>query len=513
MNKYSEIVRLADSEPLVITVSALTDFLWPEFVRETKPQVKYFTDRFEIRQLSRFGKELFELFYSGGDVKPLVSLEDAENYFRAKQGGQVVDAPKGFKPENTFWNNVLLDVTNSPVYSAIKENCLGKHFESGNTAVCVLNELSEVLNEMLSEDNSVYQAMTELTQNLEDLRQKFVEAMQAGDTRKAAELRQEGKELGQQIENILDTHHSRFKADIEQCIEKAQEEAQAIQDSLNSLAGDHEGFGVRLDDIKQKKELAKKLSKNKKLMQLAKRLGGMKQAWTKRFRAKKSRSSFSDIVGAKMSDDITKAFPSEIALAATKKGKALFAYKLSQKTILTKDFEAKTHELDQGPVVMYVDISGSMAGDSELWSKAIAYVVAEQCSKDNREIQIHLFDSAVNQSIVLEPRSQSTEELLQFLMEWFSRGGTSFDQVMKHAYGCASIDPKADVLIITDGECQVTDATVRKFNIFKDTNELDVHAFCIGKKSHSLARFCDSVHLVDTEEDAESSELIQNAIS
>jgi uncharacterized protein with von Willebrand factor type A (vWA) domain len=98
-------------------------------------------------------------------------------------------------------------------------------------------------------------------------------------------------------------------------------------------------------------------------------------------------------------------------------------------------------------------------------------------------------------------------------MEWFSRGGTSFDQVMKHAYGCASIDPKADVLIITDGECQVTDATVRKFNIFKDTNELDVHAFCIGKKSHSLAKFCDSVHLVDTEEDAESSELIQNAIS
>jgi hypothetical protein len=291
MNTSSEIVRLADSEPLVITVSALTDFLWPEFVRETKPQVKYFTDRFEIRQLSRFGKELFELFYSGGDVKPLVSLVDTETYFRAKQSGQIVEAPKGFKPENTFWNNVLLDITNSPVYSAIQQNCLGKHFESGNTAVCVLNELSEVLDEMLSEDNSVYQAMTKLTQNLADLRQKFVEAMQAGDTRKAAELRQEGKELGQQIENTLDTHHSRFKADIEQCIEKAQEEAQAIQDSLNSLAGNHEGFGIRLDDIKQKKELAKKLSKNKKLMQLAKRLGGMKQAWTKRFRAKKSRSS------------------------------------------------------------------------------------------------------------------------------------------------------------------------------------------------------------------------------
>ena len=98
-------------------------------------------------------------------------------------------------------------------------------------------------------------------------------------------------------------------------------------------------------------------------------------------------------------------------------------------------------------------------------------------------------------------------------MAWFTRGGTSFDQVMKHAYSRADIDPKADVLIITDGECQVTDATVRKFNLFKDLNNLDVHAFCIGKKSQSLTRFCDSVHLVDICEDAENSDLFQKAIS
>ena len=162
---------------------------------------------------------------------------------------------------------------------------------------------------------------------------------------------------------------------------------------------------------------------------------------------------------------------------------------------------------------MYVDISGSMAGSSELWSKAITYVIAEQCSKDNREIQVHLFDTGINQSIVLEPRSGSSDEVLEFLMAWFTRGGTSFDQVMKHAYSRADIDPKADMLIITDGECQVTDATVRKFNLFKDSNHLDVHAFCIGKKSQSLSRFCDSVHLVDICEDAENSSLFQKAIS
>jgi len=513
MKSTTELLRLAESDPLVLSVSALTDFLWPDFVRETKPQVNYFTDRFEIRQLSRFGKELFEFFYSGGEVTPLVSFDDMENYFRQKQNGERPAMPKGYKPENSLWNNILIDVTSSHVYASIQKNCLGRHFESGNTAVCVLNELSELLEEIMSENNGVHAAMTTMSQDLADIRQEFVEAMKQGDTQKAAELRQKGKELGQAIEDTLNEHHDRYKADIDYSIEKAQQEAQDIQEAMSNLAGDHEGFGVRLDDVKQKQALAQRLRKNKRLVQLAQKLGGLKQSWTKRLRAKNQRSSYSDIVGAKMTDDVTKAFPSEIALAATTKGKALFALKYSQKTILSKDFEAKTKEVDRGPVVMYVDISGSMAGSSELWSKAITYVIAEQCSKDNREIQVHLFDTGINQSIILEPRSGSSEEILQFLMAWFTRGGTSFDQIMKHAYSRADIDPKADMLIITDGECQVTDATVRKFNLFKDSKKLDVHAFCIGKASNSLTKFCDTVHLVDICEDAENSSLFQKAIA
>ncbi len=513
MKSTTELLRLAESDPLVLSVSALTDFLWPDFVRETKPQVNYFTDRFEIRQLSRFGKELFEFFYSGGEVTPLVSFDDMENYFRQKQNGERPAMPKGYKPENSLWNNILIDVTSSHVYASIQKNCLGRHFESGNTAVCVLNELSELLEEIMSENNGVHAAMTTMSQDLADIRQEFVDAMKQGDTQKAAELRQKGKELGQAIEDTLNEHHDRYKADIDYSIEKAQQEAQDIQEAMSNLAGDHEGFGVRLDDVKQKQALAQRLRKNKRLVQLAQKLGGLKQSWTKRLRAKNQRSSYSDIVGAKMTDDVTKAFPSEIALAATTKGKALFALKYSQKTILSKDFEAKTKEVDRGPVVMYVDISGSMAGSSELWSKAITYVIAEQCSKDNREIQVHLFDTGINQSIILEPRSGSSEEILQFLMAWFTRGGTSFDQIMKHAYSRADIDPKADMLIITDGECQVTDATVRKFNLFKDSKKLDVHAFCIGKASNSLTKFCDTVHLVDICEDAENSSLFQKAIA
>tara|TARA_A100001201_G_C3953357_1_gene160376 strand:- start:110 stop:574 length:465 start_codon:yes stop_codon:yes gene_type:complete len=153
-----------------------------------------------------------------------------------------------------------------------------------------------------------------------------------------------------------------------------------------------------------------------------------------------------------------------------------------------------------------------MCGENELWSKAMAYVIAEECYKTKRQVQVHLFDTGIDQSITIEPRQGDAKDLLNFILAWYTRGGTSFDQVMRHACGIAQIDSKADVLIITDGQCQVTDNTVRKFNQFKDNNDIDVHSFCIGKKSASLEMFCDTVQTVDIYEDAESSDLFQKAI-
>ena len=66
-------------------------------------------------------------------------------------------------------------------------------------------------------------------------------------------------------------------------------------------------------------------------MDFARRLGAMKQAWNQRKRAKKHTSTYSDIVGANMSDDVTKAFPAELALAASQKGRSFVCSKTFSK--------------------------------------------------------------------------------------------------------------------------------------------------------------------------------------
>jgi len=118
---HNELVRLADHEPLVLVVSALSDFLWDDFVRDTSPRVNYLMDRYDIRQLSRFGKELFEHLYRGEDVTTLVSLEEAEQYFRAKQNGEDPAFPSGYKPENAFWTGLMNDIVNSPAWSFLEQ--------------------------------------------------------------------------------------------------------------------------------------------------------------------------------------------------------------------------------------------------------------------------------------------------------------------------------------------------------------------------------------------------------
>ncbi len=48
LQKNSEFVRLVNNEPLTLVCSALADFLWEDFVRDTKPNVTYLVNTYNI---------------------------------------------------------------------------------------------------------------------------------------------------------------------------------------------------------------------------------------------------------------------------------------------------------------------------------------------------------------------------------------------------------------------------------------------------------------------------------
>jgi uncharacterized protein with von Willebrand factor type A (vWA) domain len=509
----SEFIRLVNNEPLTLACSALADFLWDDFIRDSRPVVKYLIDQHNIKQLSRFGKEIFDRLYNGDNVKWLVSEDAYEQYFRKVCDGDSTAIPEGYKPENGIWYAIMADLTQAAGWGDLLTRCVGNQFNSGNNAINILNKLSEIIQTAIEEEQFNISLLTAAGQKLQELREQFQKAQQAGDSDKANEARRAGKVLNQAINDAIQEAIERLQPQANQIVDQVIKESDEINDSLSVLHGVEPGAGKRTNDLQSKKELASRLKNNKQLRSLTKKLGALRRVWTQRKRAKKASAAYEAITGATFSNDVTRAFPAELALAGTPQGKALFALKFSQKTILTKDYTAHQHNLGKGPVVMYIDVSGSMSGEPEMWSKAIAFVVAEEALKENRKVLIHLFDTRVDQTVELSPGDKNLHALLDFVGTWTLGGGTSFNAVLSHAIDSGCRDPRADVLMITDGHSDVNDSLRRRINAFKTSTGTQWSTVCINTDIPDVCReFSDDVYSVNVYNTENTVDAIQKCL-
>lgn len=510
---HTEIIRLINNEPLTLSCSALADFLWEDFVRDARPLVTYLIDHYKIRQLSRFGKELFERLYSADNVNWLVTEDAYEAYFRKVCDGDVTAIPEGYKPENGIWYSIMNDLSQAAAWPELLRRSVGDQFNAGNNAINVLNELSKVIEEAISQEQFNVQLLTTAAGELENLRQQFQDAVREGDTDKANQIKQQGKALGQAINEAIQNAKDVIQSQSHRIVDNAVREHDKTKEAINSLHGDQAGTGSHKLDLEAKKQLAKKLKDNKELKSLIKKLGALRRIWSERKQARKVKDNYESITGARFGDDVTKAFPAEVALAATPEGRALFALKYAQKTLLTKDYTANRKDIGKGPVVMYIDVSGSMSGDTETWSKAIAFIVAEETLKEQREIQIHLFDTRINDSVYLDSSRKDNSALLDFVCTWSLGGGTSFNAVLTHALDKAHMDARADVLLITDGRSEVHDNYIKRLKLFKQNTGVQWNTVCINTAVPEVCKkFSDEVYSVNVYDEENAVESIQRCI-
>lgn len=495
---HSEIIRIVDNEPLTLACSALADFLWQDFIRDARPIVTYLIDHYNIKQLSRFGKEIFERLYSADNVQWLVTEDAYEDYFRKVCDGDSAALPEGYKPENGIWYSIMSDMSQAAAWPELIRRSVGDQFNAGNNAVNIINELSKVIEQAIESGQFDVQLLTSADQKLQELREQYQKAVENGDKQQAEKIRAEGKRLGQAINEAIQEAKNKIQSQSHKIVDKALEENDEVNEAISNLHGDSSGAGKHAADLEAKKKLAEKLRKNKELKKLTQKLGALRKIWHERKKARKTRDTYESITGARFGDDVTKAFPAEVALAASPEGSALFALKYSQKTLLTKDYTSTRRDIGKGPIVMYVDVSGSMHGETEVWSKAIAFVIAEEALKQNREIQIHLFDTQINGSVKLQKDRKDNAQLIDFVCTWTLGGGTSFNAVLAHALDKAKISERADVLMITDGHSDVHDNFIRRLNSFKQINGVQWSTVCINTDIPDVCRtFSDELYSVN----------------
>ena len=513
LSKHEEFLRLTANQPLTLACSALADLLWDDFVRDTRPSVTYLSDVHNIVQLSRFGKEIFERLYQGDDVNWLVSDEACETYFKKVCNGDTTAIPEGYLPENGILYAIMNDLSQAAAWPQLLIRSIGDQFNAGNNAINILNELAEIIEEAINNKAFDVTLLTKSGVNLEQLRQEFEEAKEKGDTETATQKLHEGTQLLQNINRAIEEAKEAIQCAADGIIDSTIKNHDSINEGLKNLYGTSKGVGYSLPDLEQKKDLAKKLSTNKELKQLAIKLGTLRRVWAERKRARPIKSQYECITGAIFSDDMQRAFPTEVALAGTPEGKALFALKYSQKTLLTKDFKANHKNLGKGPIILYVDVSGSMSGETETWSKAITFVIAEHAYKAKRDISIYLFDTRVEDALELSKQRKDNQKLIDFIGTWTLGGGTCFNAVINHALFAASIEENADVLMVTDGFSEVSDKVIQRLNDFKKEMGTEWNTICVKKEAPEIChKFSDQTFTVNFYNTEHTIDCIQKCI-
>ena len=123
---------------------------------------------------------------------------------------------------------------------------------------------------------------------------------------------------------------------------------------------------------------------------------------------------------------------------------------------------------------------------------------SEEALAENREVQIHLFDTRINGSVKLNRERKNNSELIDFVCTWTLGGGTSFNAVIAHALDQAKIPERADVLMITDGNSEVHDNFIRRLNKFKQTTGVQWGTICVNMDVPKVCQeFSDEIYSVN----------------
>jgi uncharacterized protein with von Willebrand factor type A (vWA) domain len=273
---------------------------------------------------------------------------------------------------------------------------------------------------------------------------------------------------------------------------------------VNDFAG---GWGMELGQVtklsgKDRLELMRHIQNSQKIRELARILGRFKRlAFQKRYtRVTKEPSEIADITTGR---NISRIISSELTNLAIPARRPYFYAKYAKSELMQYEMQGR-EMFGRGPIIVCIDNSGSMGMDSggitrEMWAKAVGLSLAEIALKDRRTIEWINFGSRCEiEKVVVEPNMSPGERLKRLVevAETFFCGGTDFERPLSEAV--RDVDKqefkKADVILVTDGECDFSEEFEKEFKTVKEKKQFRLHSVIIGGTAASLEKVSDVVH-------------------
>jgi uncharacterized protein with von Willebrand factor type A (vWA) domain len=233
-------------------------------------------------------------------------------------------------------------------------------------------------------------------------------------------------------------------------------------------------------DVDEKVRLAALLKKNEKLRRLGVMAGRMRRiAMIKR--RTRSRHARDEVCDVERGNDLGRVLPSEL-VKLTDPALALdFARGFVERTLAQYRLHGRERQ-GRGPVVVLIDSSGSMEGEREVWSKAVGLALLQLAVADKRLCRIVQFDDGVRRTDDFAPGKVEGRMVMEAMAPFFG-GGTDFEEPLTKAMEAIKDDgglKQADVILITDGEAEVSDAFRASWAEARRKHEVTVFAVAIG---------------------------------
>jgi len=339
----------------------------------------------------------------------------------------------------------------------------------------------------------------EKREQLEDAEKLFEEEPSADKKKNLEKARDrlEGEFDG--AEALLRLKAKTLKEELSQADSKVatrfQGEAIKVAQQLEDAAEEAEHWGLTLgtgyrSPPGQKLELGKRLAGNEKLKKLARMVGRMK-FHALALRKKIFERSSEEVLEVERGDSIHRLLPHELLTLHHPVLRKDFHRRFLDQELLQYSLRG-IEEKGKGPMVVCLDGSSSMAGEKEIWSKAVTLTLLEIARRQRRLFRSICFSSEDTplQILDMNPRERYEVEIekVMDLAEYFPGGGTDFQKPLDAALDCLkkSRFKKGDIVFITDGECQVTPDWAENFRNEKEKLGFSLFSILIDVGPSSL---------------------------
>lgn len=311
-----------------------------------------------------------------------------------------------------------------------------------------------------------------------------------------------------EFQQMVSGMQSKLRQVVELATDKAVTEVEEVETIITSW-GLNQGEFERLPYDK-KLELLQVLREQQKFKDMTKLVGRMRSL---AIGSRKSRLEHRiELHSITQGADLNHVLPQELLSLRRPALKLDFYRRMMEKQLLQYDLNHQDY-MGQGPIIVLIDTSSSMRGGREIWSKGLALGLAEIAEKERRSFSYALFASSQADLITddFQVGQRSPDKLIKLASE-FIGGGTDFEQPLQWAIGKLQESKfnKADIVMITDGECAVGNEFLKELQKVQQDKQFRIYSILIGSNSSELKRWSDEVWSVsDLLDETTAKELFQ----